>query len=99
MTTSIDDVVTAKRIDVTDFALTVYLSDGRSISIPLEWYPRLAHATAEEQNDWRLIGGGIGIHWPLIEEDISVSALLEGRKSTESSVSFNRWLAQRTAKG
>ncbi len=57
-------------------ALTVTLADGRVVSVPLEWFPALRQATARQRNNWRLIGGGIGIHWPDIDEDISVEALL-----------------------
>ena len=85
----------AIRVDVSDDTLTAELADGRTISAPLAWYPRLAHATAEEQANWRLIGGGIGIHWPTIDEDISVANLLAGQPSAESQSSFKKWLASR----
>jgi hypothetical protein len=86
----------ATGVDVTDDTLAVELADGRTISAPLGWYPRLMHATAAERNDWRLIGGGRGIHWPAVDEDISVANLLDGRRSTESQASFKKWLAGRT---
>ena len=57
-------------------ALSVTLSDGRVVSVPLVWFPRLADASHREQSDWELIGGGIGIHWGAIDEDISVASLL-----------------------
>lgn len=57
-------------------ALVVRLADGREISAPLEWFPRLRDGSAEARADWRLIGGGIGIHWPQLDEDISVAGLL-----------------------
>ena len=96
MTTSpVDATTAAERVVVTDHALTVELGDGRSISAPLEWYPRLAHATRQERDNWRLIGGGQGIHWGDLDEDISIESLLAGRRSTESPTSFRRWLARR----
>ena len=77
---------------VTEDTLTAELSDGRTISVPLAWYPRLVHATPEERGNWELIGGGQGIHWPALDEDISVENLLAGRKSGESHRSFKQWL-------
>ncbi len=86
----------AARVEVSDDTLSVELIDGRTIAVPVAWYPRLAHATAEERNSWRLIGGGRGIHWPAIDEDISVANLLDGQPSAESQSSFKKWLAGRT---
>jgi hypothetical protein len=80
---------------VTDDTLSVNLSDGRNVSVPLGWYPRLAHATSAERNEWRFIGDGTGIHWPAIDEDISVENLLAGNPSSESQRSLQRWLAAR----
>ena len=85
----------AIRIELTRETLSVELADGRTIAVPLAWYPRLAHATAEERKSWRLIGGGQGVHWPDIDEDISVANLLAGQPSTESQVSFKKWMAGR----
>ena len=76
-------------------SLTVELSDGRSLSVPLAWFPRLQAGTPRERSNWRLIGGGEGIHWPGLEEDISVEALLAGRGSMESRSSFAKWLEAR----
>lgn len=90
-------VVRAETVTVTGDALTVELSDGRSISAPLVWYPRLLHGTPEERSDWRLIGQGVGIHWSALDEDISVHNLLAGRPSDESQRSLKRWLAQRVS--
>ncbi len=71
--------------DVTFVAdrMQVELVDGRAIVVPLEWYPRLHNATAEQRENWRLIGDGHGIHWPDVDEDISIIGLLEGRPSVE----------------
>jgi len=85
----------AVRAHVTDDTLSVDLSDGRTISVPIAWYPRLSHATKEERDQWRLIGNGRGIHWPDLDEDISVENLLKGQPSGESQTSFKRWLDQR----
>jgi hypothetical protein len=85
----------AADVDVSDDELVVHLTDGRSISAPITWYPRLANGTAQERSNWRLIGSGHGVHWPDLDEDISVEALLEGRRSNESSSSLKRWLAGR----
>ncbi len=82
-------------VNVSEDTLTVDLSDGRSLSVPLAWYPRLYHGTARERNNWRLIGQGVGIHWPDVDEDLSVEGLLLGRKSTESQASLARWLEKR----
>jgi hypothetical protein len=73
----------------------VDLADGRSIAVPIAWYPRLAHGTPAERANWRLIGRGEGIHWPDLDEDISVENLLAGSRSGESQTSFKRWLASR----
>lgn len=75
--------------------VTLDLSDGRVISAPLAWFPRLLHATPAERNEWRLIGDGEGIHWPLLDEDISIESLVAGRPSAESAQSLTRWLAAR----
>ena len=89
-------VPAAIRVQVNDVALSVDLSDGRSITVPLAWHPRLTHATPDERNNWRLIGNGHGIHWPDLDEDISVENLLVGNPSGESQTSFKHWLAQRS---
>jgi hypothetical protein len=86
---------TATSARVNGDTLSVTLSDGRAIAAPVAWYPRLAHGTPAEQDNWRLTGGGYGIHWPDLDEDISVENLLSGQASTESQTSFKRWLAQR----
>lgn len=85
----------ATHVEVSEDTLTVELADGRTIAAPLAWYPRLAHATAEERASWRLIGGGRGIHWPALDEDIRVANLLAGQPSAESQSSFKKWLTSR----
>jgi hypothetical protein len=85
----------ATRAHVSEDTLTVDVADGRTIAAPLAWYPRLAHANARERGSWRLIGGGRGIHWPAIDEDISIANLLAGQPSSESQSSFKKWLAGR----
>lgn len=85
----------AMQVSVTDESLTVELADGRTLSVPLVWFPRLAHGTPEERNRWRFIGRGEGIHWPELDEDISVAGLLAGKASGESQRSLKRWLEQR----
>lgn len=86
-----------QRISVTEDALVVELVDGRTISVPLTWYPRLAHGSQAEREHWRLIGEGEGIHWPDLDEDISVEGLLAGRRSGETHASLRRWLESRKA--
>jgi hypothetical protein len=88
-------MVSAQNVQITDDALIVDLSDGRTVSVPLAWFPRLLHGTLEERNKWRLIGEGEGIHWPDIDEDISVENLILGKPSGESQKSFKKWLEAR----
>jgi len=87
-----------EKVSVTDDTLTVELSDGRTISVPTAWYPRLLHATEQERASWRLIGGGHGIHWESLDEDISVENLLAGKASGETRASFKKWLAERESR-
>ena len=91
------NVSAAEQVTVTLDALIVDLSDGRSITVPLAWYPRLMNATASELQNWRLIGKGYGIHWEELDEDISVEGLLLGTPSGESQTSFKRWLSGRVS--
>jgi hypothetical protein len=91
------EVPNASSVQVGDEAVVVELSDARTITVPTAWYPRLLHANPEERQNWRTIGGGQGIHWEDLEEDISVESLLAGRPSGESQASLRRWLAARTA--
>ena len=87
--------VKAQNVTVTDDTLAVDLNDGRTISVPLAWYPRLLHGSPEERGNWRFIGDKEGIHWPELDEDISVENLLLGNPSGESQSSFKRWLERR----
>jgi hypothetical protein len=82
---------------VTEDTLTVDLNDGRTLSVPLAWFPRLLHGSPEERRNWRLIGKGHGIHWEDLDEDISVEGLLIGKSSGESQASFKKWLEGRTS--
>jgi Protein of unknown function (DUF2442) len=82
----------AQHVAITEDALIVDLVDGRSISAPLTWYPRLLHGTLSERNNWRLIGKGEGIHWPDLDEDISIENIILGKPSGESQLSFKQWL-------
>lgn len=85
-----------QQVSITEDTLTVELADGRKISVPLAWYPRLLHATPQERNNWRLIGKGEGVHWPDLDEDISVENIILGKPSAESQSSFKRWLKERS---
>ncbi|MBK8246656.1 MAG: DUF2442 domain-containing protein [Gemmatimonadetes bacterium] len=87
----------ATAVSVTAESLVVELLDGRTLTVPLGWFPRLQHGTDEERATWRLIGRGEGIHWEPLDEDISVDGLVAGRGSAESQVSLKRWLAARGA--
>ena len=85
----------ARNVVVTEDTLSVELADGRTIAAPLASYPRLVHATVQERDSWRLIGGGRGIHWPEVDEDISIANLLAGQPSAESQTSLKKWLTGR----
>jgi Protein of unknown function (DUF2442) len=89
------EVPNAETVTITENTLSVDLNDGRTISVPLAWFPRLLHASAKERKNWRLIGKGQGIHWRDLDEDISVEGLLAGKPSGESQSSFRKWLAGR----
>jgi hypothetical protein len=90
--------VQAVAVAVTEEELTVGLTDGRTISVPLLWFPRLANGTPKERKRWRLLGRGEGIHWPDLDEDISVANLLAGQPSGESQTSLKRWLERRVVR-
>jgi hypothetical protein len=80
---------------VTDDTLSVDLEDGRSILVPIGWYPRLVHGTPTERANIEIAGAGFGLHWPDLDEDIGVEGLLLGKRSAESPESFERWLEKR----
>jgi hypothetical protein len=85
----------AQNVSASDEALIVDLADGRIITAPLAWFPRLVDGAPAERANWRPIGGGSGIHWPDLDKDISVERLLAGRRSGETQASLRRWLATR----
>jgi len=88
--------IRATAVRVSDDALIIDLADGRTVSTPLAWYPRLLHGSAAERQEHQLIGQGLGIHWPQLDEDISVEGILAGRPSYEGRDSFEEWLASRS---
>lgn len=85
----------ATHVEVSDERLTVSLADGRAVSVPIEWFPRLLHGTARERSEWRLLGDGDAIEWAGLDEHVGIEALLAGRRSGESRASLERWLALR----
>ena len=89
----------AQDVVVTDDTLTVDLADGRTISVPLGWYPRLLQGSVDERQNWRLVGQGQGIHWPALDEDIAVEDLILGKPSGESQQSLRQWQQGRTIGG
>ncbi len=97
MNTLLTEIQVAKGEDVhvTEDTLTVNLADGRTIAIPLAWYPRLLHGTIEARDHWEWIGDNEGIHWPDLDEDISMEGVIAGRRSGESQRSLQRWLEER----
>jgi hypothetical protein len=100
MSISVNEIAvpSAENVTITEDTLSVDLSDGRTISVPLAWFPRLTHSTQAERNNWRLIGKGHGIHWEDIDEDISVEGLLAGKPSGESQASLKKWLNRRSSR-
>lgn len=91
-----DQIPRAERVQVTKDSLVVQLKDGRTLTAPLTWYPRLLHGSQAERRNFRLLGSGEGVHWPELDEDISVDGLLRGLPSGESQASLDRWLAKRS---
>ena len=89
----------AQNLTISEDSLTVDLVDGRTIIVPLSWYPRLWHGTREERNNFEIIGNGTLLHWPDLDEDLSVSGILAGRRSGESQQSLKKWLEKRRAQG
>ena len=94
LTLETDPIV--NQVIVTDEKLIVDLADGRSLSVPLAWYPRLMHASSEERQNWQLLGDGYVIEWSDLDEHIGIEGLLAGRRSSERQRSLERWLATRT---
>ena len=92
-------LVQIQSISISEDTLTADLSDGRTISVPLNWYPRLLNGTPKERAHWQLIGKGEGIHWPDLDEDISVENLIYGQPSGESQKSFQKWQESRSLSG
>jgi hypothetical protein len=88
----------AMHVTVTEDKLIVDLADGRSLGVPLAWYPRLVHGTPAERQHWQLLGNGYAIEWPDLDEHIGVEGLLAGRHSGESPKSFERWLTARRSR-
>lgn len=89
----------AQRVSVNENSLIVDMVDGRTIIVPIAWYARLWHGTPEERSNLKISGDGTLIHWPDLDEDLSVTGILAGRRSGESQQSFNRWLEERAAVG
>jgi hypothetical protein len=76
-----------KDVHLSEDSLSVDLMDGRTISVPLAWYPRLLHATDAQRQNWKIAGGGFGIHWPEIDEDLSTEGLLRGAPAPRKTMS------------
>jgi hypothetical protein len=83
-------------VSINEEYLTLALEDGRVLSVPILWYPRLAYGTDEERQNFEISGGGFGIHWPQLDEDIGVKGVLMGKKSAESPESLQKWLERRS---
>jgi hypothetical protein len=88
----------ARALEVNDKTLTIHLEDGRTLSAPLRWYPRLWHGSLKERNNFEIFGDGTYIHWPDLDEDLTVAGLLAGKRSQESGASLKKWLAGRKKK-
>lgn len=84
----------AVKVMLTTELLVITLGDGRSLSVPLDWYPRLLHGSEKERQNWVLLGDGYAIEWPDLDEHIGVEGLLAGRRSGESEASLSRWLSE-----
>ncbi len=97
LTIELLEIAKIQQVTVTDDTISMDLSDGRTISVPLAWYPSLLHGSVEERNDYRFIAGDSGIHWNQLDEDISLKNLILGQPSGESQKSFQRWLNSRVA--
>lgn len=95
LTRTMPTTLRAMDVLLTDDTLSVDLEDGRTIAVPIGWYPRLAYGTPEERANYQISGAGYGIHWPDLDEDIGIEGLLWGKQSMESPASLARWLARR----
>ncbi len=95
LTIELLEIPKIQNLNITDDTLSVDLSDGRTISVPLAWYPRLLNASETERHNWRTISNGEGIHWEQLDEDISTKNLILGQPSGESQKSFQKWLNNR----
>jgi hypothetical protein len=98
-TSSIESHLRIEDVKIDTSTLRIDLSDGRTVSAPLVWYPRLLNGTSRERNKWEWIGDGQGIHWPALDEDLSMEGILQGRPSFESQKSFQKWATERKKKG
>jgi hypothetical protein len=98
MSTLVIDVesVRARNVEIDNESLIVELVEGRTVIVPLTWYPRLWYGTPEERARFEVIRDGMYIHWPDLDEDLSVAGILAGRQSAESQQSLKRWLARRS---
>ena len=98
MNTLVIDIqdLSAREIEVTEDTLVVALMDGRVISVPLAWFPRLWYGTPEERKNFEIIGDGLYVHWAELDEDLSISGILAGRRSRENPESLKSWLASRS---
>ena len=90
------ETVRAHSVEIDGDSLKVNLVEGRSIIVPIAWYPRLWYGTTEERSHYEIIGDGMYLHWPDLDEDLSTAGILAGRRSGESQESLKRWLAQRS---
>ena len=99
MSTAVNTEALVRQVDVSDDKITAYLMDGRVISVPLAWSWRLSEATPAQRQNFRIIDDGQGVHWPDVDEDISVEGLLAGRASGESQASLDKWLRSRQQTG
>lgn len=89
--------VRAESVQINDDSLIIYLVDGRTLTVPLAWYPRLWYGTEAERQNFEVFGDGEYMHWPDLDEDLTVAGIVAGRHSGESPTSLNRWLEKRTA--
>jgi hypothetical protein len=97
-TLTLDTEPLANQINVTDDKLVIELVDGRTLIIPLSWYPRLLNASDKERGNWQLLGDGYAIEWTDLDEHIGIEGLLAGKRSGESQKSFQKWLNSRMQK-